>query len=257
MDDALCAVVLAAGSGTRLRPLTNTIPKPLCTIGSSTLLDLNLARAQRLCADVAVNVCHLGHLIESHLGDRPITISREQPQALGTAGALAQLLPWIAGRDVLVVNSDSWSPDPLEELVRDWDRVTTRLLVTYDPARADFDRLWRFAGASLLPNRSIAHLTLVPSGLYEYVWRHELDQHRVQLVPSTYGFIDCGTPQDLLAANLVVSRGQNVISPSAQVRGTVTHSLVLDGAIVNSNAIFDYAIVSADHEPIFPFPVRE
>jgi hypothetical protein len=81
-------------------------------------------------------------------------------------------------------------------LVADWDRLRPRLFVVRDPARADFDGGWRFAGVSLLPWSIAASLEPQPSGLYEVVW----SQLPCDLVPTDVEFVDCGTPRDLARA---------------------------------------------------------
>ena len=91
----VCALVLAAGEGRRLRPLTCLRPKPLCPVGGRTLLDLAVERARTATAAVAVNVHHGREAIEAHLATGPggagVHVSVEEPEALGTAGAVAQL----------------------------------------------------------------------------------------------------------------------------------------------------------------------
>lgn len=194
----LAALVLAAGRGERLRPLTDTIPKPLLTVGDTTLLDAALVRVGTVVAvsqrDVAVNASWLADQIAAHVGGR-VHVSLEQPVALGTAGAVGAIRPWLGDRDLLVANGDVyWHGNAdLCGFVAGWDRVCPRLAVVADAARPDFEGRWRFAGVSLLPNAVARILEPVPSGLYERVWRDaDLD-----LVPVAVEFIDCGTPADL------------------------------------------------------------
>jgi len=194
----LAALVLAAGRGERLRPLTDTTPKPLLEVGEQTLLDLALDRVASVVpvepSRVAVNAHWLADQIASAVGDLA-HLSVEQPEALGTAGAVGNLRDWLDGRDLLITNGDAWySPPPdLRAFVSGWDRVRPRLLVVDDEARADFDGRWRFAGVSLLPWAHAARLEPVQSGLYEEVW----SRVPVDLVPTEATFIDCGTPEDL------------------------------------------------------------
>lgn len=228
----LAAVVLAAGAGTRLRPLTTLRPKPLCPVGNVPLVDLALGHATAALGvperpdDVAVNAHHLAEQLVAHLGGR-VHLSVE-PEAFGTAGALAYLREWIDGRDVLVLNADAWRPGGVAELLDGWDGVRQRLLVTPDPARGDFGDL-RYTGAALLPWTVVSRLEPVPAGLYEVCWRGRDD---LDLVVSTAPFRDCGTPADYLEANLAASGGEPVIGPGAVVEGEVVRSVVWPGAVV-------------------------
>ena len=87
-SDEVVGVVLAAGAGTRLRPLTSERPKALCPVGDVPLVDLALGRLSPLVGAVAVNVHHGRAAMEAHLADRPdVHLSLEEPVALGTAGA--------------------------------------------------------------------------------------------------------------------------------------------------------------------------
>lgn len=197
----LAGLVLAAGRGERLRPLTDHVPKPLLRVGDETLLDAALARVGLIVkvapSTVAVNAHWLPEQIVAHVGDRA-HLSVEQPVALGTAGAVGALRDWLAGRDLVIANGDVWwdrAPD-LREFVSGWDRRRPRLVVVADAQRPDFEGRWRFAGLSLLPGDVAAALEPVPSGLYELVW----SRMPIDLVPMDLTFIDCGTPQDLATA---------------------------------------------------------
>ena len=195
---SLGAVVLAAGRGERLRPLTDTTPKPLLDVGGVTLLDAALARVEQAVplapASVAVNAHWLADQIAAHISGRA-HLSVEQPVALGTAGAIGRLAGWLAARDVLIANSDAWYDAPLDVagFVAGWDHERPRLLVVEDPQRPDFDGRWRFAGLSLLPAVIATALPAEPAGLYELVW----SRVPVDLVPTTVGYLDCGTRESL------------------------------------------------------------
>lgn len=248
MSDTLAGVALAAGSGTRLRPLTNLRPKALCPVGNVPLLAHALTRMRPHTGDgsahVAVNAHHLASQILAYAGDRAHTVV-EQPTAFGTAGALGGLRDWLDGRDVLVTNSDAYLPDGLASLVAGWDRHRCRLLVVAATARADFtDTVGpvRYVGACLLPWRLVATLEAVPSGLYEVLWRGEHAAGRLDLVRTDGTAIDCGTPADYLRANLHASRGRPVIGTGALVCGRVERSVVWDDAYVGPDEHLTYCI---------------
>jgi NDP-sugar pyrophosphorylase family protein len=231
--DGLAGVVLAAGAGTRLRPLTRLRPKALCPVATRPLVDLALERVA-VAGGVAVNLHHGAAQIDAHL-PAAVHRSHEEAQALGTAGALGALRGWIDGRDVLVTNADAWLAPPLDlaAFVDEWDRERVRLLCVRDPHRGDFgDR--RYCGVALLPWRAVAPLAAEPSGLYEVSWAAEEAAGRLDLVDHRGPFVDCGTPADYLTANLAASGGANVVDPSAMVApsATLDRCVVWDGSEV-------------------------
>lgn len=229
--DEVAGVVLAAGAGTRLAPLTTLVPKALCPVATVPLVDHGLDRLRPHVVGedaLAVNLHHGARLLDDRL---PAAVHRsiEQPVALGTAGALGALRSWIDGRAALVTNTDAWFPPGLDlaSFVAGWDGERTRLLGVADPVRPDFDGL-RYCGVALLPWRVVTTLAPEPSGLYEVSWRSEQAAGRLDLVVHDGGFVDCGTPADYLAANLLASDGTSVIDPSASVEkgATVVRSVV-------------------------------
>jgi N-acetyl-alpha-D-muramate 1-phosphate uridylyltransferase len=204
----LAAVVLAAGRGERLRPLTDATPKPLLTVGGASLLDAALARVATVLPvspeHVAVNAHWLADQVVGAVGDRA-RLSVEAPEALGTAGAIGNLTGWLDGRDVLIANGDVWLDPPvdLRPFADGWDRARPRLLVVEDTDRPDFQGRLRFVGVSLLPWTIARTLRAEPSGLYEVVWRDA----PLDLVEVEATFIDCGTPERLELARALAARG--------------------------------------------------
>lgn len=232
MSEGFAAVVLAAGTGTRLAPLTEHRPKALCPIGHQTLLDraLDSLRSLGLCGPwvVAVNAHHHPRQISAAVGDRA-HLSLENPVALGTAGAIGALRDWIDGRDVVVLNADSYLDGDIASLTAEPPGPAGRLLVRPQGEPADFGP-WRYIGAAAIGWAQVRTLAPVPSGLYEVLWAHE----RPGLVPFAGTAIDCGTPADYLAANLHDSHGASVIGTGAVVEGTLTRSVVWPGGLVRS-----------------------
>ena len=232
MSDQRAGVVLAAGAGTRLRPLTDLRPKALCPVGNVPLVDLAVARVAPLTSGVAVNVHHGRAMMEAHLAGR-VHLSVEEPEALGTAGALGRLRDWVDGRDVLVVNADAWHRFDLSGLAGGGDGERVRLLVVDDPARGDFGR-WRYCGAALMPWREVRDLAPEPSGLYEVCWARRWAEGRLELVPRSGPYHDCGTPAEYLAANLEASGGRSVVGEGARVDGALVRSVVWPGGMVRA-----------------------
>lgn len=230
----LAGVVLAAGAGTRLRPLTHFRPKALCPVGDRPLAEHALERVRRHVGDVAVNVHHGRAQMVARFDGR-VHVSVETPTVLGTAGAIGQLRGWLDGRAALVANADAWygagGGDLLAELVSGWDGERVRLLVVRDTDRGDFGP-WRFAGVSLLPWQHARRLEAEPAGLYERCWRELHEAGALDLCPTQAAFTDCGTPSDYIAANLDTTGGDSVVGAGAVVHGKVVRSVVWPGALV-------------------------
>jgi NDP-sugar pyrophosphorylase family protein len=230
-------VVLAAGRGTRLRPLTRLRPKALCPVGNVPLVDLALERVRPAVEAVAVNLHHGRRTLDLHLDD-DVHRSIEEEQPLGTAGALGHLRPWIDGRGVLVVNADAWCPGSLAPFVEGWDGERIRLLLAGDDELRPDSGL---AGA-LMPWADVAVLDAEPSGHYEVSWRAALEAGRLEVVRHDGAFIDCGTPKEYLAANLLISGGASVVEPGARVEGTVDRCVVWSDAVVHPHEVLSCAI---------------
>jgi NDP-sugar pyrophosphorylase family protein len=226
----LVGVVLAAGAGTRLRPLTDVRPKALCTVGGRTLLGLALERVAPHVARTAVNAHHHADQLVAALAGRDVHISVEQPEALGTAGALGRLRDWVDGSPVLLTNADAFyaDADPVAELLAGWDGERPRLLCVRAADGRDFGDL-RYVGTALLPWWSVRDLEPVPSGLYEVSWAALHQAGRLELAVTEAATIDCGTPADYLRANLAASGGRSVVEPGAVVEGEVVRSVVWAG----------------------------
>ena len=111
------AMVFAAGLGTRMRPITNTLPKPLVKIGGKAMLDHMLDRlAEGGVTRAIVNVHHLADQIEHHLEGRTqpeIIISDERAKLLDQGGGIRKVLPLIGDADFLICNTDAvWLEGP-------------------------------------------------------------------------------------------------------------------------------------------------
>ena len=145
------AMILAAGRGERMRPLTDTLPKPLLPAAGKPLIAWHIERLVTAgIRDIVINHAWLGQLIEEHLGDgrrygARISYSPET-RALETAGGIVQALDFFRGEPFLVVNGDIWCDwDPAEALrlgpkLAEQGRLAWLLLVPNPPhhPRGDF-----------------------------------------------------------------------------------------------------------------------
>ena len=109
------AMILAAGRGERMRPLTDSCPKPLLTVRGRPLIAWHIANLVRAgIIDIVINHAHLGHMIEDTLGDGSQFGARlvysAEGTALETAGGIAQALPLLGLSPFVVINGDIWCP---------------------------------------------------------------------------------------------------------------------------------------------------
>lgn len=120
------AMVLAAGYGKRMRPLTDNMPKPLLPVAGKPLIEYTLERlAAAGFRRVVINLGHLGHKIRERLGDGAhwglqirYSVEREE-EPLETAGGIIKALPLLGRGPFLVVNGDVWCDfDPARWLER-------------------------------------------------------------------------------------------------------------------------------------------
>jgi N-acetyl-alpha-D-muramate 1-phosphate uridylyltransferase len=141
------AMILAAGRGVRMRPLTDVTPKALLAVGGKPLIEWQLEKLARAgIAEVVINHAHLGHLIEAALGDGSrfglaIRYSAES-EALETAGGIALALPLLGAEPFLVINADIYSDYAYSRLagLQLEDRLAHLVLVGNPPQhpRGDF-----------------------------------------------------------------------------------------------------------------------
>ncbi len=131
------AMVLAAGRGERLRPLTDTLPKPLLAVRGKPVIAWTLERLSRAgITELVINHAHLGHKIEETLGDGSAfgVAIRYSPEAeaLETAGGIANALPLLGSEPFIVVNGDVYCDFDFVPLRRRelGDRLAHLVLVT-------------------------------------------------------------------------------------------------------------------------------
>ncbi|HEX2164921.1 MAG TPA: sugar phosphate nucleotidyltransferase [Thermoanaerobaculia bacterium] len=242
----LRALVLAAGEGVRLRPLTDDLPKPLLPVAGRTVLDHTLdALLAAGCEAAAVNLFHLGDKIRARYGDAyrgmPLVWSHEVGERQGTLGALHPLKGFLAEADaVVLVNGDTLCPWPLDRMLRRHraaGAAATLLLTTrVDPAgfaggvgvdkegrvlsfwqgaaeRGTVARRAVFAGAHVLDPRLLDRVEAGPADVVRKLYVPMLEEGggdgggRVQAIVSHRRWHDLGTPRRYLEGVLDWGRG--------------------------------------------------
>ena len=229
------AMVLAAGLGVRMRPITERIPKPLITIGGYTLLDRILDRLGAAgVADVVVNAYHLAPLITRHVGQRlsPRIHLSVESTLLETGGGIVNALPLLGAAPFYAVNGDVlWQDGPvpaLAALADAWNpRTMDALLLLHPVATAlgyrgsgDFhllddgrlarrdgndDAAYLFAGLQILHPRLFANPPAPPFSL-NVLFDRALAQGRLHGVVNSGGWCHVSTPEDIAPAEAFVQR---------------------------------------------------
>lgn len=133
------AMILAAGRGKRLRPLTDNIPKPLLPVGGRPIIEYTIEALETAgFRDLVINLAHLGDQIESALGDGnrlnvAIQYSREGHVALETGGGIFRALRLLGKKPFLVVNGDIFSEFPYQRLLSPSNNLAHLVLVPNPP----------------------------------------------------------------------------------------------------------------------------
>lgn len=179
-------MILAAGRGERLRPLTDHTPKPLLEAGGRPLIEhLLVALAAAGFREMVVNLAYRGEQIRDHLGDGSrwgigIEYSHEGPEPLETGGGIRHALPLLGDEPFVVVNGDIATEFPFERL-RQPLQGDAHLVLTPNPAHhpgGDF----ALQGRSLQPDGTARH-TFAGIGVYRPSLFAELPEGRFALAP--------------------------------------------------------------------------
>jgi N-acetyl-alpha-D-muramate 1-phosphate uridylyltransferase len=213
------AMILAAGRGERMRPLTDTVPKPLLRIRGKPLIERHVERlAQAGIERVVINLAWLGWMIRDYLGDGSshgvsIRYSEESPHALETAGGIFRALPLLGPDPFLVVNGDIFTDYDFERLSLDDERDAHLVLVPNPPqhSRGDFglqgdvavpaaDQQYTFAGIAAYRNEFFAGCADGVFPLKPLLVR-SMAAKRCGAELYTGSWEDVGTPQRLEALN--------------------------------------------------------
>jgi N-acetyl-alpha-D-muramate 1-phosphate uridylyltransferase len=142
------AMVMAAGLGTRMRPLTNDRPKPLVQVAGKALIDHSLDKLREAgVRDIVVNVHYLPDMVRTHLaanaGDLNITISDETALLLETGGGLVKAIPMLPADPFYCINSDNiWTDlggNALINLADAWDSKSMDALLLIVPIANAFN----------------------------------------------------------------------------------------------------------------------
>lgn len=226
------AMLLAAGLGTRLRPYTNVLPKPMFPILNRPLLNILVEMLRKSgCRKIIVNGHHLGYRVESAVKNMKDVLFQDEPEILGTGGSLRQALRQFSNDPVLVMNGDIYHSVNIAELyhhhinsgniitmaLHDYPRfnmvsVDNDRIISFDKGKhATSDRKLAFTGIHVVHPEVIQQ---VPStGFFHVIDLYE----RLAEQGEQIGYLrvddcfwrDIGTPEDylLLHKELITGEG--------------------------------------------------
>lgn len=225
MLDIKKAMVLAAGYGTRLKPLTDRVPKPLVPVAGKPMIQYALDRLQAYGIDeVVINVSHLKEQLTAWLaGYRKLAVKlSEEAEPLETGGGLRKALPLLGYEPVFVINSDIlWTDEgesALDRLARHWDDSKMDFLLLAQPkSRAvghdkGEDHLFIKPGNTIEWNAQEAPYIIAGIGIFhprvlrdapdgkfsiKVLWHQALAQNRLFCLPHHGRWFQTGTLADI------------------------------------------------------------
>jgi mannose-1-phosphate guanylyltransferase len=262
----LKAAVLAAGLGTRIRPLTDICPKPLLPVLNRPLLGVVLAQLEAAgCFQVAVNTHHLADLVQDFLQTKPwsfnLSVSPE-PEILGTGGGLKQLGEILRDGPFLAINGDILTDLDLAWIYRNHQPSTVSTLVLHDCAA--YNHVWvadgavlsigapppcgagsplAYTGVQVVDPKMLKYLP--PAGQkYDLVkaWREALaaGERLAYLEARDHFWQDIGTPENYLTAHRRLL--QNKTATLAQYFQITRDPLIGPGTSIGSGVKFEGSV---------------
>ena len=283
-NNSLNVLILAAGLGTRLRPLTNDVPKPLVPVVDASILDLQ-ARKARAIGDVRLhaNAHYLAEqVVEAGkaLGFEKVWV--EQPEILGTAGPLRRIYAEGYRGGLLVMNGDAYCSFDLKAFMNNAQALVSRpngpqvALLAVDFPKVNTFRVGAdgrlagvagrfgseegtpatFSGVSWYSDEALSRIREGEFDIREF-WKQEIAAGRAPFVDMTQlhaTWIDMGSPEGLMAAvearlkELGRDVNEAVVEPGVKIPAGVTikHSVIYAGAEIAEGETIENEIRGKD-----------
>ena len=277
-DEKLNVLILAAGLGTRLRPLTNEIPKPLVRVYDKSILEIQMERAKSL-GDVRLhaNAHYLAEQVVNageRLGFEKVWV--EQPEILGTAGPLRRIYAAGYRGGLLIMNGDAYCNFDLGAFVRNARNRCEVALLAVDFPKVNTFRVGpdgslvgvagrfgseegvaaTFSGISWYSDEALARIRDGEFDIREF-WKQEIAAGRAPFVDMSQlhaTWIDMGSPEGLMAAveaRLVEcgrDKNEAVVEPGVVIPDGVkiAHSVIFKGAEIHPGETIENEIRGKD-----------
>lgn len=221
--NAIATMVLAAGLGRRMRPLTDDRPKALVEVAGRALIDHALEQVAGP-GPLVVNAHHHADALRAHLAGRDLTLLEETPQLLDTGGGLRNALPHLGPGPVLTMNADNvWTgPRARDTLLAAWDpeAMDGLLLLGRHKGRAEAGR-WKldldaagrifrtpngyeYLGAGIFKTDGLAAMPEGPFSLRD-LWPAMMEADRLSGVVHPGQWVDVGRPENIAAAEALLA----------------------------------------------------
>jgi NDP-sugar pyrophosphorylase family protein len=239
MQGMINGILLAAGQGTRLRPLTLHAPKPLVPLAGRPLLSWGLDALRAAGArHIAVNAHHLAEQVQQHFAEIPDVIVRAEPVLQGTGGGVRHLAQALPHGTLIITNGDALydfdiaphlarhrargamatlllrrvAPDsPFNKVGVDADDRLTRIAEVPGPPGLETVRMGAYTGVQIVEPALLAALPTGPGDILRTAYRDRLAQSAPlygDFVPEGSTWIDVGTPARYRAAHRAVLDGR-------------------------------------------------
>lgn len=220
------AMVFAAGFGTRMKPLTDTLPKPMINVAGQPLIDHALALLDGV-STVVVNTHYRADQLEAYLNNRNVTCIREHPKVLETGGGLKNALHKLGNGPVLTLNSDVVfaGANPVTALQRAWNPKQMDALLTLIPIEntveysgvGDFDlregRIERrgtrdtapyvYGSVQIIKTELLENVSQSAFSL-NLIWDQMIAQGRAYGLPYDGHWVDVGRPEGIDVAERIL-----------------------------------------------------
>jgi MurNAc alpha-1-phosphate uridylyltransferase len=220
------AMIFAAGFGTRMKPLTDTQPKPLIKVAGRALIDHALDLTTGHIRKALVNAHYRADQIEAHLADRDVHILVETPDILDTGGGLKNALDALGPKPVYTLNSDAiWGgANPLADLARHWqpERMEALMMLVPLSQTVGYTRAGNFAigadgrlqkdasgevytGAQIIRTDRLSKMRKTAFSLTE-IWDQMLEAGTLYGVSYDGQWADVGTPDGIALAEAMLEK---------------------------------------------------
>lgn len=194
------AMILAAGLGTRMRPLTRTTPKALVEVHGTKLIDHNIRQLRKYgIAEIVINLGYLGGKIRAHLGDgsrHGVSITYTEESAdhlLGSGGGVKNALSFLGKDAFLLCSADIWTDYSLENLIKKKHARRNHILLVNNPSYHPQGDFYLNKHGQIISVSKENNVTYAGIGVFCTSYFSEIDDHIFSLGRVINKSIDEGT----------------------------------------------------------------